>query len=210
MKKLINSIALLLSCSSAFCQSPVYPIFNNGQNLPDDDSNVYFKDINNDLDKYEGIWIWEENGNKLTVALEKKVQHYLFDEYYEDIIVGNYKYEENGVVIIDTMTNPLPDPDIISGTNYIQVWGYNQSPGIMHLIGRCDDPIRSHYADFELYLQYISPNLVPIGSSQSLEAEKLKWTIIATGFSRSSLDQVIDTSRPFMPRVPNNVVLVKQ
>jgi len=162
------------------------------------------------LDKYVGTWIWEENGNKLTVVLQKSLMHNMYDRYQADILVGNYKYEENGALIVDTMTNPMPNPNLIEDIYYLRLSGYFRSPTLMSTYGNFRDPVQSQYAGYDLRCLYIEPLLVDIGSTQTMEPIKMRWVIIATGYNRSSIDEVIDTTRPFMPRVPNDVNLVKQ
>ena len=68
----------------------------------------YFKDTNGSLDPFIGIWVWENATNtaKMTIKLVKKEMH---DgngllNYKEDILIGGYKYVENGIVIIDNLT----------------------------------------------------------------------------------------------------------
>ena len=68
----------------------------------------YFKDTNGSLDPFIGIWVWENTTNtaKMTIKLVKKEMHdgNGIVDYKEDILMGGYKYVENGIVIIDNLT----------------------------------------------------------------------------------------------------------
>ena len=63
---------------------------------------TYYKDINNDLDKFTGTWKFEQGNTVLIIILEKKdhVLNTTFNQY-EDLIVGEYKYEFNNQVVLD-------------------------------------------------------------------------------------------------------------
>ena len=67
----------------------------------------YIKDTGGLLNPFVGIWVWENATNtaKMTIKYVKKEMH---DgngllNYKEDILVGGYKYEENGVIITDKL-----------------------------------------------------------------------------------------------------------
>jgi hypothetical protein len=170
-----------------------------------DTDGAYFKDINDDLDKYEGIWVWEENGNKLTIVLEKSIQDDWFPSHYEDLIVGNYKYEENGIVIVDTMTNPIINPNLTDDGYHITLWGDNKTPFITYMRGVFVDPVRSEYASYDLWCDYITPVL-----SLPNEPKQIRLTVILSGYTRNSIDEVIDTTLPYGSRIPQDVILTKQ
>jgi hypothetical protein len=197
-------VLLILFQSLATAQSRIYPIYNDG-NTPDDYTNVYFKDMNNDLDKYDGTWVWEENGKKLTVILEKAIQYYLFSSYYEDVLLGNYKYEENGTTIVDTITNSIIDPNLTDDGYHITLWGDNQTPFITYMRGIFVDPVRSNYASYSLWCDYITPVL-----SLPSEPKQIRMTVILNGYTRNSIDEVIDTTLPYGSRIPQDVILTKQ
>ena len=65
----------------------------------------YIKDFNNDLDKYVGIWKWEEGNSSFTIKFEKieMLSFQPYFNYYADIIIGRYKYVENGITIADNL-----------------------------------------------------------------------------------------------------------
>lgn len=72
-------------------------------------NNNYIKDTNNDLDKFVGTWKWinPTNSNTYFEINFFKVLYWNpnnINNHFEDTILGNYKYVENGVVITNTLT----------------------------------------------------------------------------------------------------------
>jgi hypothetical protein len=66
----------------------------------------YYKDINNSLDKYVGIWKFLD-GNKIFTIEFQKQTNVNFDNYQMDKIVGNYSYQVNGVMEVNTLNNSI-------------------------------------------------------------------------------------------------------
>ncbi|TRW23345.1 hypothetical protein FMM05_14220 [Flavobacterium zepuense] len=108
----------LLIITFLFCvgvcrgQSPILPI--NDANYPEA-TGAYYKDLNNDLNRYVGTWKYTNGTTSLTVTLQKKVMQHIINApygYYEDLVIGEYKYILNGVEKINTLplltsiTNP--------------------------------------------------------------------------------------------------------
>jgi hypothetical protein len=71
---------------------------------------TYYKDMDNDLDKFVGTWKWENGNNSWTITLEK-IEYYFDGEYYLDLLIGEYQYIENGDLLINTLSL-LNDPSI--------------------------------------------------------------------------------------------------
>lgn len=85
-------------------------IYSNAQNqiidiLEDDGSAItdtYYKDINNLLDPFEGTYIYSNGSTIFKIVLTKKILQYN-GRYYEDLIIGEYQYINNGVEIANTL-----------------------------------------------------------------------------------------------------------
>lgn len=80
----------------------------------------YYKDLNNDLNNFEGTWIYTNGNDSLTIILQKQQNkniQYDNTNYYVDAIIGEYKYIENGVEIVNTISN--------LNTNYSNPYDYN-------------------------------------------------------------------------------------
>ncbi|WP_353150000.1 DUF6705 family protein [Flavobacterium sp.] len=113
MKKLIYTIVVLLVALHSKAQSPVVNIEDDNGERP---QNIYYKDINNLLDPYVGTYIYTNGTTSLKFVLQKKVQ--AFDGwFYEDVIVGEYQYIENGVEKVNTLNN--------FNINHTDSWDYN-------------------------------------------------------------------------------------
>jgi len=98
--------SIILICVTCFtsCKAQVSPLAEG--DIYTNNSGLYYKDVDNDFDKFVGEWKWENGTNSLTIVLQKK--EYLYDSnenFYEDLIIGEYKYVQNGLVIYDTLHN---------------------------------------------------------------------------------------------------------
>jgi hypothetical protein len=95
-------ILLPLICKG---QSPVLPLISTN---PEITQGAYYKDLNNELDKFTGTWKFNDINTNIsfTIVLKKKAMFYnSYDNYYEDILVGEYKYTQNNIPIINTLSN---------------------------------------------------------------------------------------------------------
>lgn len=154
---------------------------------------VTLKDTNNNLNKFEGTWVYEDANSKLTVVLQK-VENYYSAGYFSDAILGNYIYEENGVEILNTLTNPTASQG--SGDIYhIRMHGF-KSP--LKIVGAFEDPIRSKWTDYTLYLTHDESDVI------SLEP-KLKWNVNIHSFYNPNGD--VDARQAL--RVPRVLTLTK-
>lgn len=95
-------LVLLLFGYVCWGQSPIYPLIDAGEAKV----GAYYKDLDNELDPFVGTWLYTSGNNALTVTLQKKVMAHIdiagFN-YYEDTLIGEYKYVENGVIKINTL-----------------------------------------------------------------------------------------------------------
>ncbi len=76
-------------------------------------TDVYFVDNNNEMDFFEGSWEYANSSSTLTIRLKKESRVYN-GRFYQDLLVGEYKYIENGVEIVNT----LDQIDLRSGFNH--------------------------------------------------------------------------------------------
>jgi hypothetical protein len=68
------------------------------------DTNAYYKDVNNLLNPFEGTYIYTNGNTSFKIILIKKVNQYN-GRYYEDLIIGEYQYIENGVEKVNTLSD---------------------------------------------------------------------------------------------------------
>ncbi|HLA54760.1 MAG TPA: DUF6705 family protein [Flavobacterium sp.] len=110
MKNALSLIFLFLAigCKS---QSPELPIYNNHEF--GDVHEAYYKDVNNELNPFEGTWEFDNSGTVFRIVLQKKMQFYnAFSHIYEDLLIGEYYYKENNVEKVNTLsliTSPPSD-----------------------------------------------------------------------------------------------------
>lgn len=99
----LTGIVLLctLSCKS---QTIIVPI-GSGETI-EYNPNYYKKDVNNEFNKFEGAWKYENGTTKITLML-KKEEHYQasINKNFQDLLVGEYKYVVRGNEIINTLLN---------------------------------------------------------------------------------------------------------
>ncbi|WP_299337947.1 DUF6705 family protein [uncultured Psychroserpens sp.] len=110
-------IKLLLIISFYSCKAQTTILALEEKNIPDDLTGVYFKDLNNELNKFEGTWLYQNGNTSLTVTLFKK-EEVFNGEWYNDELQGEYQYVENGIEILNYLTR-LNDPNIFNALHTI-------------------------------------------------------------------------------------------
>ena len=91
----------------------------------------YFKDVNDILEDYAGIWRWHDgNGRELFIYLYKQEgvnQKTLGgDAYKRDVIVGYYIYKENNIELLNTRIKLIENFNSISFS--VDVGGIGMTP----------------------------------------------------------------------------------
>ena len=104
MRKHIFLFLLLLSIC---CKAQIKSLYDDEYGVI---SGAYYKDIYNDFNRFEGSWILENANSTLISKLKKKEHLYingLKETFYQDILVGEYRYIDNGIEKINTLPNLL-------------------------------------------------------------------------------------------------------
>lgn len=142
-------ITLLLIFAKTVCaQNPIIALEDkDGSRI----AGAYYKDIHYSLDPFVGTWIYQNGNTSLTIVLEKRTLS-TFGTFYEDLIIGEYQYIENGDMKVNTLSNltqtlPFNRRHTIAG-NFIvtdpSYWNcYDCSLGERRLDVRFDDPINN-------------------------------------------------------------------
>src|SRR5690606_10043709 len=116
--KNILVILIFIFGLNTYSQTPI--LFLENRNPYDTQEGAYYKDLNNVLNDFEGTWLYTNGGTSLRIVLVKKEAQYRTDRgYYEDLMVVEYQYIENGVETINTFSNlnqNLGDSHNILGT----------------------------------------------------------------------------------------------
>lgn len=100
---------LTLICCACHAQSRILSLYDDEYG---EVNGAYYKDTHNDLDNYTGTWKYIIGNTSLTITLQKKLMQETSNAastkfYYEDILVGEYKYIENGIDKINTLSQLL-------------------------------------------------------------------------------------------------------
>jgi len=152
MKKILLTFTILLTivCKA---QSPIKSLYDD---VFESNSGAYYKDIYNDLNRFVGTWIYTDGTTSLTIMLQKKEMKYnniLGNNFYEDLLVGEYQYIENGIEKINTLPNlqnlsfDVYDHNIIGNIISKPISGvenmcYNCGPNEMKVLTYFSDPER--------------------------------------------------------------------
>lgn len=64
----------------------------------------YQQDLNNLLDPFQGTYIFSNGNTSFKIILKKMIKQH-FASHYEDMIIGEYQYIENGVEKANTLSN---------------------------------------------------------------------------------------------------------
>ena len=102
MKNIIKIILLLSLTLNCKAQSPVFDI-EDIPNIIKDIYGHYQKDTNNQLNAFEGNYIYANGNDTIQLVLQKKILSSMNNYYYEDLIIGEYKYVKNGIVKTNTL-----------------------------------------------------------------------------------------------------------
>jgi len=95
---IILFVSFAIQCKA---QTPIIDLQDwRGQIIP----NMYLKDTNNVLNPFEGTWIYTNGNTSLKIILVKKNMTYS-PNYYEDLIIGEYQYIENGIEKFNSLSD---------------------------------------------------------------------------------------------------------
>jgi hypothetical protein len=84
-------------------QSPVLPLFDSLEY--GETPNAYYKDTYNDFNNFVGTWMYTNGGTSFKIVLQKKTQTYSsVNNFYRDMLVGEYQYIENGIEKVNTLS----------------------------------------------------------------------------------------------------------
>ena len=126
MKKIQTTLILLL-VSLLSCKAQNVVPLDSSEPIYINNSGDYYKDTNNLFNTFEGTWLWEDPATNcsLTVIFKKEENIDSGFGYTYDLLVGEYRYIENGVLLDDSLA-AINDPSIIgedhniTGTNIIK------------------------------------------------------------------------------------------
>jgi len=161
MKKTIKILILLLTISCK-AQSPIKSIKNS--EFPGT-IGAYYKDIDNELNTFEGTYLYTNGSTSLKITLLKKVMQYN-GSFYEDFLVGEYQYIENGVEKVNTLANininyynqsfhKIQGNSLIRAKNRPKCVECDDLDGLRVRLGM-NDPISGRYCDLIIRKDFVS------------------------------------------------------
>ncbi len=101
MKNTFKILSIFLITVSCKAQSPVFDLLDL-QHRIQRINGAYHKDMNNLLNPFEGTYIYTNGNTSLKIVLQKKTMSYN-SVYYEDMLIGEYQYIENGIEKVNTL-----------------------------------------------------------------------------------------------------------
>lgn len=156
--------------------------------------NPYFKDINGKLDKFLGVWIYDDGTTFFEIEIIKNIEKQYID-YKTDQIYIKFKLIQNGTVIYDYLN---------STDENLKIWISGSLDGIN--LNKCEmlylEPTDVAYTRSNvprLYLTH-SMNLSFPGGSTSAQ-EIIQWNL---EYSKQRI------SDPWPFKIPSQMTLVKQ
>jgi len=115
--KIINNIYLLFILFLIplwSCKAQTIVPYDSDEEVLVPNSGDYYKDTNNEFNKYEGEWKWENalSNSEITFILKKEIEVDADDDNFTyDLLVGEYRYMENGQEIVNTLS-AIDNPNI--------------------------------------------------------------------------------------------------
>ncbi|HEX8268749.1 MAG TPA: DUF6705 family protein [Flavobacterium sp.] len=101
MKKILSLIVMLVLSVNCKAQ-PIQDISAQGwQNT----SGVYYKDINNNLDAFEGTYLYTDGDDSFRIVFQKKSNVSVANRYTEDLIIGEYRFVLDGIEKVNTLSD---------------------------------------------------------------------------------------------------------
>lgn len=128
IKILLSAIIASSAITTASCQT-VIDMASSNNNLPSNflsTGEYYFKDLQNNLDKFTGTWLYVNGNEKFELILLRINNHHVLDSeldynYFEDGISIQYKKYVNDVVVY---TSPVHSEPLLTCRDGISLEGF--------------------------------------------------------------------------------------
>ncbi|MBN9282824.1 MULTISPECIES: DUF6705 family protein [unclassified Flavobacterium] len=170
-------------------------------------SGTYNKDVDNDFDKYVGTWKYQQGNTSLKIIFKKiTFDHFVteYKNYYQDILVGEYQYIENGIEKVNTLQQMITQPNNTSEYNISGnlIWTKNLYPKC----SECDENERRIKLFISDPLREYLSNAIILRYKNENGTEKIIAKILKNGTSFMPPDNAPDEMRiPY-----GEYVLIKQ
>jgi len=199
----IITICLLMSAYSVNAQNETIVPIENWYTVNLSDDIYYFKDVNNYLDKFVGVWVYSNNNTYLKLEIIKETHQDMNGGFplnlddFEDYIVISMQYKENGIEKYNSLPSTINRDNPRMSGNYIDTNNANKI-NIIYAEPSLISCERIMQAD--LFLEFI-------GGSP----EQLQWTRVdrlPDYESPNICPSGVEDDTPFL--IPANLILTKQ
>lgn len=191
----------MLCATISFAQTE-YPLLVEYDGSNTNSINAYFKDVNNDLDKFVGTWKYESGNIIFEITFAKTLFiPGAFTNSYSDELHATYKLTIGGIVQYDTAVNPCEECYIPIGFSFIE--NYTST-------GQSDftpvSPDRYHFAIVDAqHENYVQASKAHMTYSTSGSNEILTWVNKIGNVYDYQTNDILN-----IPVMPLNMILVKQ
>ena len=150
MKNIIKLLLLMIAATSCKAQNTYSLSSFQPKHLR---NNNYIKDTQNIYNNFAGTWQWTNGNSTFTIKLQK-VEYWKMpnDNYYKDLIMGGYKYIENGNLVVDNLTFTTAFPSAQTVSSFAEILGSTSYPNINKLTLFVSDVIKGKSCMAELTL----------------------------------------------------------
>lgn len=185
-------LILIVLLSNTIKSQTIINITDSEMGLP---NGYYAKDLDNLLDPFQGTYIYNNGNTSFKIVLTKMIMQPV-GSHFEDMIIGEYQYIENGIEKINTLSNlnvnypnqflkhNIASKYIIKNINS-RLWKCPQcNSNEKRLAADLEDKISGRSADFlmrrtiingqevmQVMIQHISSDPIVVGSSVPAQPE---------------------------------------
>jgi hypothetical protein len=173
----------------------------------------YYEDIDSELDKFVGNWLFQSSNKKVELSVSKITRHYFMNTWqtiYVDKLSVEFRYYENGQLIKETAAGFYTDLDQIEMLNLIsnpEIGPNNPlDDGYSIIEGTYREPFNSNCSNPEsgtLYLSYKTQNNIVNGVSTT---GKLFWEVRTRALNRNMTG--VTCADNYV--LPANMIFIKQ
>ncbi len=197
LQKTLPAIVLLLT--SLACAQRVVPL----DYFPDESerqSQLYFKDINDDMLEYEGTWLYEQGGDKFVLVLERVQAVNLGGNWTYDKLMGNYQYIKDWVEIINTLGRTETQGSQ-SDIYHFESLTFRKNKPVRY---RLEDPVNSKWTSYTSTVTRLPDELLSLTGPPTARM-RIKITTMITDFNMLTRDP--EASQRL--RIPKEMILTK-
>ncbi|WP_333693164.1 DUF6705 family protein [Flavobacterium sp.] len=190
MKKV--TILLTFFCKITFAQTPILPLYHRDIDV----QGAYYKDLQQDFNRFVGEWKYEQGSTQLIVRIQKKEMQFIDYGYisvYEDFIVAEYRYIENGIEKINTLSNLLINHSTPFKYNIVAniiIKPVPNNPGVCPNCGPNDVMVKGPFSDPERDIFGYEPEVVLRHKIEN-GIEKIFLTMTIFGFKLPYADGTV-------------------